>query len=79
MIHFTLQTPSIPTLEETQAIVQEVHEDLQQLKPNAILETIRSMDARTFIPQLPRSLCRCHHHYRKPDRLLSPPVFKTHL
>ena len=42
MIHFTLQTPSIPTLEETQAIVQEVHEDLQQLKPNAILETIRS-------------------------------------
>ena len=41
MIHFTLQTPSIPTLEETQAIVQEVHEDLQQLRPNAILETIR--------------------------------------
>ena len=44
MIYFTaaLKTPSIPTLEETQAIVQEVHEDLQQLKPNAILETIRS-------------------------------------
>ena len=44
MIYFTasLQTPSIPALEETQAIVQEVHEDLQQLKPNVILETIRS-------------------------------------
>lgn len=42
MIHFTMQTPSIPSIEETQAIVQEVHEDLQQLRPNAILETIRS-------------------------------------
>ena len=42
MIYFSLQTPSIPTLEETQAVVQEVHQDLQQLKPNAILETIRS-------------------------------------
>ena len=40
--------PSIPTLEETQAIVQEVHEDLQQLKPNAILETIRSWVLRDF-------------------------------
>lgn len=42
MIHFTINTPSIPSIEETQAIVQEVHEDLQQLRPNAILETIRS-------------------------------------
>ena len=42
MIYFSVQTPSIPTLEETQAVVQEVHQDLQQLKPNAILETIRS-------------------------------------
>ena len=78
MIHFTLQTPSIPTLEETQAIVQEVHEDLQQLKPNAILETIRSWTP-GLLSLSYRSLCRCHHHYRKPDRLLSPPVFKTHL
>lgn len=42
MIHFTTQTLPIPSIEETQAIVQEVQEDLQHLRPNAILETIRS-------------------------------------
>ena len=54
MIHFTMQTPSIPSIEETQAIVQEVHEDLQQLRPNAILETIRSSE--TLEPERTHSL-----------------------
>ena len=77
MIYFTaaLKTPSIPTLEETQAIVQEVHEDLQQLKPNAILETIRS-----WAPGLLSHSLRCHYYYHwQPNCILSPPVFKTHL
>ena len=39
MILFTAQESSaLPTLAETQAVAAEVHEDLQQLKPNAILE-----------------------------------------
>ena len=43
MILFTAQESSaLPTLAETQAVAAEVHEDLQQLKPNAILESIKS-------------------------------------
>ena len=29
-------------LEETKAVAEEVHEDLQNLKPNVILETVKS-------------------------------------
>ena len=43
LILFTAQESSaLPTLAETQAVAAEVHEDLQQLKPNAILESIKS-------------------------------------
>ena len=81
MIHFTMQTPSIPSIEETQAIVQEVHEDLQQLRPNAILESINHtlMDSRTFGLQLSAALCCHHYHHRQPDCILSAPFFKAHL
>ena len=74
MIHFTMQTPSIPSIEETQAIVQEVHEDLQQLRPNAILETIRS-----WTPGLLAFSYRLVYHHRQPDCILSAPFFKAHL
>ena len=43
MILFTAQESSaLPTLAETQAVAVEVHEDLQQLQPNAILESIKA-------------------------------------
>ena len=43
MILFAAQESSaLPTLAETQAVAAEVHEDLQQLKPNSILESIKA-------------------------------------
>lgn len=39
----TLASPSsLPSLEETQALAQEVTTDLEQLKPNVVLETVQS-------------------------------------
>ena len=52
MILFAAQESSaLPTLAETQAVAAEVHEDLQQLKPNSILESIKAW-APGFYPWL---------------------------
>ena len=41
MIYFDSATSSLPSLEETQALAQEVQTDLQQLKPNVVLDTVQ--------------------------------------
>ena len=51
-------------LAETQAVAAEVHEDLQQLKPNAILRVYKVLDSRPFVPGLP-VICCCPYYLHR--------------
>ncbi len=55
-------------LEETKAVAEEVHEDLQNLKPNVILETVKSWLPGLMSFGLPSGDRHSHSGDRKPDR-----------
>ena len=80
MILFAAQESSaLPTLAETQAVAAEVHEDLQQLKPNSILESIKAWAPGLFIRGLPAGYCCPYHLYWLTDRHLHQPFSEKDL
>ena len=55
-------------LEETKAVAEEVHEDLQNLKPNVILETLKSW--LTGYQKYSYEKHDCHQQFRQSPALL---------
>ena len=80
MILFTAQESSaLPTLAETQAVAAEVHEDLQQLKPNAILESIKSWTPGLLSLAYRLFVAAPYYLHRFSDRLIHQPFSEKDL